>query len=225
MTSKIEKDLISNKSSCYIFDIDNCLADADHLILTKQQAYEKDLAKYNEDLAKYEQDMKEYEIAKESYKQGNILMLPDQPIEPMKPIEPEVKVKDKYAAEYFHKHLKECYPINGILDLFLSLALTKKVILLTGRNELDRADTIDWLRQVIIERTNEDTYRRINFQLICRPSKYDKSNAIFKKEKVLELTKQYHIQLIIEDHPEIVEEYTKLGFLVLKPNRETKEIL
>ena len=101
----------------------------------------------------------------------------------------------------------------------------KKVILLTGRNELDRADTIDWLRQVIIERTNEDTYRRINFQLICRPSKYDKSNAIFKKEKVLELTKQYHIQLIIEDHPKIIEEYTKLGFLVLKPNRETKEIL
>ena len=201
------------------------MADADHLILTKQQAYEKDLATYEEQLRQYEKDIKDYEIAKKYYQQGSITMLPNEPVEPIRPQEPDAKTKDKYSAEYFHNHLKDCYPIYGVLDLFLALALTKKVILLTGRNELDRADTIDWLRKVIIERTNEDTYRRINFQLICRPSKCDKSNSIFKKEKVLELAKQYHIQLIIEDHPEIVEEYTKLGFLVLRPNRETKEIL
>ncbi|MBQ3420722.1 MAG: hypothetical protein IJH34_03450, partial [Romboutsia sp.] len=107
---------------------------------------------------------------------------------------------------------------------FISLALSKKVILLTAREELFRQGTIEWLKRVIIERANEDTYRRIHFQLICKPNKYSKNDIEFKKEKVLEITKQYNIQLIIEDFPEIIEEYTKLGFLVLSPNREMLRI-
>lgn len=221
----IERDLISNKASCYVFDIDNCLADADHLILTKQQAYEKELILYEEKFKKYEQEQKDYEIIKNNYQQGLVTMLPNEPVEPIKPSPPEIKEQNKYAADYFHNHIKECYVIPGITDLFIALALTKKVIILTGRNELDRVNTIEWLKKAVIERANEDTYRRINFQLICKPSKCEKSNIIFKKEKILELAKQYNIQLIIEDHLEIIEEYTKLGFLVLKPNKETKEIL
>ena len=213
--SNIEKDLLTNKTSCYIFDIDNCLADADHIIMTNKQAYEKQLEEYKENKILYEKALAVYEKSKDK---GPAPVMPE---EPTKYKETEA---NKFAKEYFLNHIMDCYSIPGTLDVFISLALSKKVILLTAREELFRQGTIEWLKRVIIERANEDTYRRIHFQLICKPNKYSKNDIEFKKEKVLEITKQYNIQLIIEDFPEIIEEYTKLGFLVLSPNREMLRI-
>ena len=220
MTSRIESDLISNKTNCYIFDIDNCIAESDHIILNKKNAYLKETLEYAEKLKQYQIDKERYNEEIEKYEQGEIITRPQYPVEPIRPSSPDPETENDFAREYFDSHLKECYPIYGVLDIFIALALSKKVILLTSRNESTRDDTIEWLRKVIVERTSEDTYRRINFQLVCKSPKCNKNDIIFKKEKILEIAKQYHIQLIIEDRPEIVKEYTKLGFLVLSPNRE-----
>ena len=60
------------------------------------------------------------------------------------------------------------------------------------------------------------------FMAVLRPFfKPDKNNEPaekYKRAKILELAKQYNIQFIIDDSPANIEEFTKLGFLTLKPN-------
>ena len=127
----------------------------------------------------------------------------------------------KIDWEYFKDHLLEAIPIQGVLDLFTSIASSHKVILLTGRSDRHRAQTVEWIKKVVIEKGGNDLFRRINFQLIMREDKeMSLSGAKYKRAKILELSKQYNIQLCIEDCPEIVKELTELGLLVLTPNRE-----
>ena len=59
--ANIDKDLISNKASCYIFDIDGCIADVDHLLLTYEQAYEKNMEAFNLAEEKYKSDYNAYQ--------------------------------------------------------------------------------------------------------------------------------------------------------------------
>ena len=96
--------------------------------------------------------------------------------------------------------------------------ITKKVILLTGRSESSKSATIDWLNKVITERSTKDMFRRINFMTIFKPDKSNEPAEKYKRAKILELAKQYNIQFIIDDSPANIEEFTKLGFLTLKPN-------
>ena len=220
----IEKNLISNKSACYIFDIDGCMADVNHLILTHKEAYEVNINKYKLAEEKYQSDYKAYEYEFNQFNKGFIKDKPIEPTKPNAPLKYEAAKKDKIDYNYFYNNLSEAIPIEGVIDLFIALALTKKVIILTGRNENSRSDTLEWLKKVIEDKYNSDMYRRINFQMIFKPEKDNNSTEKFKKEKILELAKQYNIQLIIDDCPANIEEFTKLGFLVLSPNKEYREL-
>ena len=222
--ANIDRDLISNKTSCYIFDIDGCLANVDNIVLTKEEAYNKNLAEYNIAQEKYKNDIILYEQNIKKYEKGLITEKPKELVPPIKPIKYDLPKKDDYDLNYFYSHLDEAMPIGGILDLFITMALSKKVIILTGREEFSKPATLNWLNRVITERSTKDTFRRINFTTIFKPDKNNDSVEKFKKDKILELIKQYNIQLIIEDNPVIIEEFTKLGFLTLKPNTFFKDL-
>ena len=222
--SYIDKDLISNKTSCYIFDIDGCLADVDHLLLTREEAFNKEMEAFNTAQSEYQSDCIKYEEDLKQYKKGLLTMRPSEPVLPVKPQSIDPAKKDKWDAEYFYKHLDQALPIGGVIDLFIALALTKKVIILTGRNESSRVDTINWLSKAVTERSTSDMFRRMNFQTIFKPDKDKGTTEKFKRDKVLELAKQYNIQLIVDDAPKNIEEFTKLGFLALTPNRIYKEV-
>lgn len=223
--ASIDKELISNKTSIYIFDIDGCLADIENILLTYKESYSKKLEEYEKNKEKYNKDLKIYQYELEQI--NNKLSVNKDLVEPIEPKVPQMyedKLKDKIDFAYFYSHIEEALPIGGIVDTFVALALTKKVIILTGRDEMYKGSTIDWLRKVISKRFNDDTYRRINFSTIFKPTKNNDTTEKYKKDKVNELAKQYNIQLIIEDCPAIIEEFTKLGFLVLSPNKENKYV-
>lgn len=219
--TNIDKELISNKQNCYIFDIDGCMADISNILLTHEQTYNIKFEKYLQERDIYNKICIEYDKLLKKYNSGEILVEPKMPIKPIEPIrQSEDKIKG-IDWEYFKNHLIDAIPIQGVLDLFTSIALTHKVILLTGRDEGCRQETIDWLKKVIVERGGYSLYRRINFQLIMRTEKeIGLPAAKYKKARVLELAKQYNIQLCIEDCPDIIQMYTDLGLLVLVPNKE-----
>ena len=161
--ASIDRDLISNKTSCYIFDIDGCLANVDNIVLTYAEAYKKELEEFNNAQEKYRSDCKAYEYDLKQYNKNLTSNKPIEPIPPIKPAKPESSKLSKWDADYFYRHLQEALPIGGIVDLFIAMALTKKVILLTGRSESSKSATIDWLNKVITERSTKDMFRRINF--------------------------------------------------------------
>ena len=216
---KIDKELITSKPACYIFDIDGCIANVDHLVKTNKQVYEIMLKEYNAKVKKYEEDYAEYRKKSSlNYVDKRLLV---KPIHPESPVKPDVKNENKMNWDYFYNNVSKAEPIVGCLDVFIALAMTKKVILLTARDEHVRTQTVEWLKKVVMERAGQDAFRRINFTLIMKESKSSNKETIkYKKETIQNLIKQYNIQLIVEDHPEIVKEYTKLGLLVLQPNRE-----
>ena len=59
---KIDRDSITNKPKCYIFDIDGCMANTNNIILSKVEVYNLKLQKYNEDLEHYNINITEYPI-------------------------------------------------------------------------------------------------------------------------------------------------------------------
>ena len=220
----IDKDLISNKTSCYIFDVDGCLADVDHILLTYGEVYDKAIENYNIALKRYEHDKIDYEFDLKRYNKGEIEQKPIEPVEPIRPNKYEEGKKNRWDSEYFYRHLNEAIPIGGIIDLFIALSLTKKVIILTGREEHSKPATLEWLNKAITDRSSKDMYRRINFSTIFKPDRNMDPTEKFKKEKVLELAKQYNVQLIIDDCPKNIETFTQLGFLALTPNRIYKDL-
>ena len=115
--ANIDKDLITNKQSCYIFDIDGCLADVHEILLTNKQTYEKKFAEYLEkrDAKAKSKDLKDL-------------------VEPIKPAEDKL---NKIDWDYFKDHLLDAIPIPGILDLFTTVASSRKVILLTDLKEIE----------------------------------------------------------------------------------------
>lgn len=222
--NKIEKNLISNKKKCFIFDIDGCLADTDNIILSKAETYEMRKKQYEEALNKYQADMEVFRLRYKGFSEGKIK---DCPIEPIRPKEPDKLKESDYHSfdwEYFNSHLGDAKPIWGVIDLFIQMAMTNKVILLTGRKESARITTIDWLKRVIEERAGKDVFRRISYSLIMREEKNNEPSGEFKKTKLVEIQKEHHIQLMIEDHPDVIEVLTKMGILALKPNTIWKQI-
>lgn len=219
--TNIDRDLISNKPSCYVFDIDGCLADVHEILLTYEQTYDIKYNKFLEERDEYHKQFSEYERQLKKYNKGEVDIKPKEPTFPVEPIRQDKEKLQKIDWEYFKDHLLEAIPIQGVLDLFTSIASSHKVILLTGRSDRHRAQTVEWIKKVVIEKGGNDLFRRINFQLIMREDKeMSLSGAKYKRAKILELSKQYNIQLCIEDCPEIVKELTELGLLVLTPNRE-----
>lgn len=218
---QIDRDLISNKPSCYIFDIDGVMAEVRDILMTKKMSYEKRVVEYDQLMEEYAKALKDFDYDSKAYKRGLSHVKPIAPVKPELPTIPDSKEENKIDFDYFHRHVQEAVPVPGVVDLFINLAASHKVVILTGRSEKGRNDTLEWLKKVVIERGGDTLYRRINFQLIMRTEKeYALSGAKYKREKVLELAKNYNIRLILEDCPDIIKEYTELGFLVLSPNKE-----
>lgn len=219
--SNIDKDLISNKPSCYVFDIDGCLADVRQILLTHEQTYVIKHSEFLELRDKYYKDLREYNKLLDLYNRGIELTKPKEPEFPTEPTVPDEKKANKIDWNYFSTHMIDAIPIQGIVDLFASIASTHKVIVLTGRSDRDRVQTTEWLKKVIVNKGGENLFRRINFQLIMRSDKEISLSAEkYKRAKILEISKQYNVQLCIEDCPEIIKEFTELGLLVLSPNQE-----
>lgn len=221
--SKIDIEAISKLPKCYIFDIDGCLANTNDIILSKADAYLENMKEYEKAVVKFNKDVDLFNQLMQEFTTGVRDSRPADPVRPEKPIQPTENV-EAMDWDYFEKNLDKCKPIWGTIDLLIAMSLTHKVIILTGRTERMRIATTDWLKKVIEERTSKETYRRMNFSIIMRDNKDFSPSAIYKQKKLADLTKNYNIQLIIEDHPEIVEVATRMGFLVLKPNTVWKDL-
>ena len=222
--NSIDKSLISNKTSCYIFDIDGCLADSNSIIITKEESYKKALEEYDALMRQYERQYAEYKEAINLPCNKSVKEHIPVPVEPIKPTEPDSKTKKDFDDEYFYNHIQEVSAISGILDLFVNLALNKKVILLTARKEESKQATLNWLNKVITKRYNSNMYRRIDFVSIFKSEKCKDVDEKYKRNKVLELAKQYNVELIIDDSPRNIKEFTELGFLTLQPNILYKDL-
>lgn len=212
MVQQIDRELINSKPKCYIFDIDGCLANTNNIILSKFETFDMKKQKYETERAKYQA------ILKENPKAAAKINPPKEP-EPLKSGDSK-----KFDWEYFEEHLQDAEPIWGVIDMFIALATTHKVILLTGRKERHRTKTTAWLEQVVQERAGKEAWRRINFSLMMREDKNNEPSAKFKKAKFLAIEKTYNIQLIVEDHPDVLEVINELGFTSLKPNTVFKQI-
>lgn len=216
----IDRDLISNKPNCYVFDIDGCMADIQNILLLHNKSYEVKLEKYKQDLEAYKLAMIDYEKARSAFNHKEIEAMPVEPIKPKEPKKPDAKQAKQIDWDYFREHLEEAIPIPGVIDLFVTMARSHKVVILTGRDEYMQPNTIAWLRKVIIEKGGDNLWRDIYFQVITRVGKErDMKKSEFKLAKIQELSKNYNIPLIIEDHPITVEKLTKAGFTVLMPGK------
>ena len=221
--TKIDPDMISRLPKCYIFDIDGCLADTNDIILSKSDAYVEKMKEYDKAVLKFNKDVDLFNELMHEYQQGIRDVRPIDPIRPQKPEEPTEK-PEAMDWDYFESHLNLCRPIWGTIDLLISLSQHCKVFILTGRCERVRSITQDWLRQVIEERVGKETFRRVNYTLIMRDNKDTDPSGKYKQKKLGELTKNYNIQLVIEDHPDVVDIATKMGLLVLRPNTVWKDL-
>lgn len=221
--SIIDRNLISSKPSCYIFDIDGCLADSNSIILTYEEVYNKKLEEYKEKEEAYKKELAIYEEAINLPENKLVRNYINKPVKPIKPTKPSKDLK-RWCSEYFYENIDNVSAITGVLDLFVSLALNKRVIILTARSEEYKQSTLNWLKKVITERYNSNMYRRIDFISIFKPEKYMYPDHAYKKEKVLELAKQYNIELIVDDSPYNIKEFSELGFLALQPNIDYKDL-
>ena len=221
---KIDRDCITNKPKCYIFDLDGCIANSNGIILSKADTYKLKLEKYNRDLEDYNSNKSLFYEKLEQYNQGKIDFIPAKPTPPT-PLNPsDEEDYSSFDVDYFYDNLDQAIPIGGIIDLFVSLSQNYKVIIVTGRDEAVRSKTISWLKEVIESRYNKDVWRRCNFTLIMRPSKNTYPSGKYKEQVFQDLYKQYNIQLVIDDHPDVLAVVDKLGLLSLKPNTIFKQI-
>lgn len=108
-------------------------------------------------------------------------------------------------------------PIQWAIDLINTLyrngrtsATTSEVLILTGRNEVVRKETEEWLKR----------YSVLYDYLHMRPkNNYEPSHVI--KAKMLEdflRDKDFQVQFIVEDEQKVVDNWRKLGYNVLQCN-------
>lgn len=96
-------------------------------------------------------------------------------------------------------------PINGVVRLMEDLAAWNEIVLLTARNESDRALTIDWLNK-----------HRIKYDLLIMDADSGLTAVEFKVMMYNKLKEEYDVWLMIEDNPEIVKGLRAAGLMVLE---------
>ena len=123
--------------------------------------------------------------------------------------------KDLFCEDYLYEYCLDVEPYFGILDLFGTTAKTSNVAIVTARYLRFYAKTIEWLKQSVIDRYNESTWRSLHYKLFFNENK--ETSLQYKKRVFKELEKQYEISLVVEDHPDIITFLKKKNVNVLVP--------
>ena len=80
------------------------------------------------------------------------------------------------------------------------------IIILTGRNDSVKKNTVKWLRD------NEVSYDH----LIMRPKNDHRSDTVFKLEQLKKLEKNFKIHFIVEDRNRVVKMWRDEGYFCLQ---------
>lgn len=123
--------------------------------------------------------------------------------------------KDLFCEDYLYEYCLDVEPYFGILDLFVATAKTSNVAIVTARHLRLYAKTIEWLKQSIIDRYNESTWRSLSYKLFFNENK--ETSLQYKKRVFKELEKQYEISLVVEDHPDVITFLKNKNVNVLVP--------
>lgn len=124
---------METKEKLIIFDIDGCMANSDEFILTKKEAYDKEI-----------KNCKSIEEAK-------------------KFIKPKKSEENEFDLDYFKRHHSEIEPHYGVFDLFVKLSQTSKVAIITARYEILKQVTYDWLISNTIKLYGDGVWRQMSY--------------------------------------------------------------
>lgn len=105
----------------------------------------------------------------------------------------------------FNEEAVESSPIECVVSLVNSFAITHKVIIMTGRKEQWREHTIRWLEKNHIE--YEELHMRNNND--------DRKVHLVKKDMLDRLRHKYNFEIAIDDYEEIIEMFKDEGLLVI----------
>lgn len=107
----------------------------------------------------------------------------------------------------------EDLPIHQTIDLLKSFmkAMNYKVIFMSGRSEVCRTQTEEWIK----------THLGINYEaLFMRKEKDNRKDSIIKEELYLEHVKnKYNVAFVVDDRPQVVRTWRKLGLFVFDVNQ------
>lgn len=132
------------------------------------------------------------------------------------------KNKNDFCQLYLQKHHHEIQPFEGIFKLFVLLCLHSNVAIVTSRHSLLKSATVEWLKKYTLEFFDESIWRLMKYKLIFN-DEIEKS-LVYKKRVFQELAEIYNIQLLIEDHPEVVAYAKSIGINVLVPSTGYKNL-
>jgi 2-hydroxy-3-keto-5-methylthiopentenyl-1-phosphate phosphatase len=107
----------------------------------------------------------------------------------------------------FHNSISEdivVEPIKFMLNHLYSNFID--IIILTGRNNSVKKNTVKWLRD------NEVSYDH----LIMRPKNDYRSDTVFKLEQLKKLEKKFKIHFIVEDRNRVVKMWRDEGYICLQ---------
>ena len=175
----------STKPELVIFDFDGCIANSDDFVLTNKQAWEKD---------------------PDVFLRAGVGQRGGQPSK---------ATENDFSLAYLYDHHEEIEPYYGILDQFVKLSITSNVAIITARFDVLRAKTVDWLKETILKRYGDSTWRRVNYKMFFNDFK--EKSLSYKKNTITKLLETYNIQLMIEDHPEVANWAKSKGINVLVP--------
>jgi len=130
--------------------------------------------------------------------------------------------KKLFSEAYLADHQLEIEPYKGILDLFVRMSQITNTAIITSRVPLMSACTIEWLEYVVSMYYGKPTWRQMRYKLFFNELK-EKSLA-YKKRLFEELRKEYDIELIVDDHPEIADYAKSKGIVCLVPATGYKDL-
>lgn len=135
---------------------------------------------------------------------------------------PSKDTENTFCDIYFKHHHKEIKPYEGTLRLFIAMAKTDNVAIITSRKDILQPQTVEWLKTNIIAMTNETVWRSIRYKLIFNEKK--EKSLEYKRKAIAKLAETYKISLIIDDHPDVIEWAKKQGIEVLVPGNGYKDL-
>ena len=135
---------------------------------------------------------------------------------------PSKDTENIFCDVYFKHHHKEIKPYEGTLRLFIAMAKTDNVAIITSRKDTLQPLTVEWLKTNVIALTSETVWRSIRYKLILNEKK--EKSLEYKRKAITKLADTYKISLIIDDHPDIIEWAKKQGIEVLVPGNGYKDL-
>lgn len=135
---------------------------------------------------------------------------------------PSKDTENIFCDVYFKHHHKEIKPYEGTLRLFIAMAKTDNVAIITSRKDTLQPLTVEWLKTNVIALTSGTVWRSIRYKLIFNEKK--EKSLEYKRKAITKLADTYKISLIIDDHPDIIEWAKKQGIEVLVPGNGYKDL-